>query len=309
MIRTMLTAAASAFLAVGVFAAEPRTEVKLLTIGNSFADSAFRYLPRVAESAGCKIVMDRANIGGCRLSRHWKLVEDSERDPKVKPYSRGTANLREMLERQKWDFVTIQQASDQSWRPESYQPYAKNLVEYVHKYAPEAEVVIQQTWAYRFDDGRLNSWKMDQKTMYGKLRAAYQKAAAELNLRVIPTGDAVQLARETQAVKYVPYDPAVLKGLQYPAELPSEAGSLAAGVYWQKGKDGSHRLRIDGAHLNRRGEYLQACLWFAFFFNRPTSEITFVPPEITPEDAKFLRETAQKALDAYEQVTTSADRR
>lgn len=109
--------------------------------------------------------------------------------------------------------------------------------------------------------------------------------------------------------KYVPYDPAVLKGLQYPAELPSEAGSLAAGVYWQKGKDGSHRLRIDGAHLNRRGEYLQACLWFAFFFNRPTSEITFVPSEITPEDAKFLRETAQKALDAYEQVTTSADRR
>ena len=27
-------------------------EVKLLTIGNSFADSAFKFLPKVAESAG-----------------------------------------------------------------------------------------------------------------------------------------------------------------------------------------------------------------------------------------------------------------
>lgn len=40
-------------------------EVKLLTIGNSFADSAFKFLPKVAESAGDKVIMDRANIGGC----------------------------------------------------------------------------------------------------------------------------------------------------------------------------------------------------------------------------------------------------
>jgi len=39
-------------------------EVKLLTIGNSFADSAFKFLPKVAESAGDKVIMDRANIGG-----------------------------------------------------------------------------------------------------------------------------------------------------------------------------------------------------------------------------------------------------
>ena len=56
--------------------------------------------------------------------------------------------------------------------------------------------------------------------------------------------------------------------------------------------------RNDPAHLNRRGEYLQACLWYAFFFDKPTSEIKFVPEGITPEDAAFLRDVAQKALDA-----------
>ncbi len=302
MIRHLLTAVVSAVLAAGAFAAEPLKEIKLLTIGNSFADSAFRYLPQVAESAGCKIVMDRANIGGCWLSKHWKLVEDSEQDPKVKPYSKGTANLREMLERADWNYVTIQQASHESWRPETYQPYAKNLVEYVHRYAPRAEVVIQQTWAYRFDDKRLAGWQIDQKIMYEKLNAAYRQAATELGLRVIPTGDAVQLARETQPVKYVPYDPESLKNYKYPEPLPEEPGSLARGLLWKKNKKGEYQVQPDAAHLNRRGEYLQACLWFAFFFNRPTSEITFVPPELTPEDAAFLRETAQKALDAYEQV-------
>ena len=63
-------------------------EVKLLTIGNSFADSAFKFLPKVAESAGDKVIMDRANIGGCPLDKHWKLVEKSEQDPAVKPYYR-----------------------------------------------------------------------------------------------------------------------------------------------------------------------------------------------------------------------------
>lgn len=277
-------------------------EIKLLTIGNSFADSAFRYLPQVAESAGDKIVMDRANIGGCPLDKHWNLVVKSEKDPSVKPYY-NKFTLKDKLQSNQWDFVTIQQASHLSWKPESYQPYAKNLQEYVKKYAPDAELVMQQTWAYRFDDNRYRDWKIDQKTMFENLVKAYDKAAAELGVRLIPTGEAVQLARETQAVKYVPYDTEAVKNLKYPDKLPSEAGSFAVGMYWWKQKDkktGEIRWvrRNDPAHLNRRGEYLQACLWYAFFFDKPTSEIKFVPEGITPEDAAFLRDVAQKALDA-----------
>ena len=54
----------------------------------------------------------------------------------------------------------------------------------------------------------------------------------------------------------------------------------------------------DPAHLNDRGRYLQACVWYGFFFDKPTSEIKFVPEGITEEDAAFLRATAQKVLDA-----------
>ena len=38
-------------------------EIKVLTIGNSFADSVFEYLPKIVQSVpDCKIVMGRANI-------------------------------------------------------------------------------------------------------------------------------------------------------------------------------------------------------------------------------------------------------
>lgn len=62
-------------------------ELKVLTIGNSFADSAFHYLPSVVKSVpGCKIEMDRANIGGCTLERHWNEHQKAEKDPNYKPY-------------------------------------------------------------------------------------------------------------------------------------------------------------------------------------------------------------------------------
>ncbi len=272
-------------------------EVSVLTIGNSFADSAFVFLPKVTESAGDKIIMDRANIGGCSLERHWQSVVKSEADPEFKPYYKKFT-LKDKLEARKWDFVTIQQASHFSWKAETYEPYAKNLQEYVKKYVPEAELVIQQTWAYRFDDKRLGGWKIDQQEMYKNLTEAYDKAAAELKIRVIPTGDAVQTARQTQKTPYVPYDPQVLKDIKHPDALPSEAGSFVMGLKWRKDKEGNWKVAQDSFHLNNRGRYLQACVWYGFFFEKPTSEIKFVPEDITAEDAAFLREVAQKALDA-----------
>ena len=61
-------------------------ELKVLTIGNSFADSVFVYLPSIAENAGCPLLIERANLPGCSLQRHWELAERSESEPELKPY-------------------------------------------------------------------------------------------------------------------------------------------------------------------------------------------------------------------------------
>ncbi len=274
-------------------------EIKILTVGNSFADSACHFLPAVAKSAGDSVEIVRANIGGCTMNRHWTLVEQCEKDPNLKPYY-GKYSLKDRLLAGKWDIVTIQQGSHESWRPECYEPYARNLYDYIKKYAPQAEVVIQQTWAYRADDGRLKSWKITPEEMYEKLSAAYAKVAKELDCRVIPTGFAVDLARKAQPVKDLPPDPETLRNLKRPA-LPDQTWTLVRGYYWRKDGKGEWRLTLDPSHLSQRGEYLQACVWYGLLFGQPVSRVTFVPKGMTAEDAAFLRGIAQKALDDFRQ--------
>lgn len=66
-------------------------------------------------------------------------------------------------------------------------------------------------------------------------------------------------------------------------------------------ESGELRLWRDLIHLNCRGQYLQACVWTAFLFGCPVSEITFVPEELDDRDAAGLRRTAQQAVDEFKQ--------
>ncbi|MDD4538812.1 MAG: DUF4886 domain-containing protein [Lentisphaeria bacterium] len=279
--------------------------LKVLTIGNSFADSVFSYLPSVVAAVpDCELVLDRANIGGCSLERHWREVEKAEADPAYKPYG-GKYTLKDKLTSQPWDIITMQQVSSLSFKPESHEPWFKNLYDYVRKYAPQAEIVIQMTWAYRDDHNFFPKvLPGGQEEMFSKLFAAYNQLAANYQLRVIPTGLAVQLARRNQAVKFVPgkhYSKEELAQFVYP-DLPKESGgSFITGIHWRKNKDGSRSIRNDLIHLNRRGMYLQACIWFAELYDQKTDVITFVPDKMDPADAAFLRQMAQKARDEYQQ--------
>ena len=56
-------------------------DLKVLTIGNSFADSVFVFLPKIMEAdTENTLVLERANHGGCELDRHWSYVEKEEKD-------------------------------------------------------------------------------------------------------------------------------------------------------------------------------------------------------------------------------------
>jgi hypothetical protein len=283
-----------------LISAEKTKEIKILTIGNSFAWSVFKYLPKVAESVpGCKATIKSANIGGCSLDRHWNEVLKSEKDPTYKPYGKKY-NLKELLEKDKWDIVTMQQVSTKSFRLDTYQPYFDNIYKYVRKYAPQAEIVIQMTWSYRQDHPAYKrTFKQYEVTnpdeMFNKLYAAYTNIAAKYNCRIIPSGIAIQLGRKNQG-KSLKLPTQDISTLKYPEKLETAEGAFIRGRYWRKGKDGKYKVGNDRIHLNDRGQYLQACVWFATLFNKPTSQITFIPKTISQEEAKFLQATAQKAV-------------
>ncbi len=289
-------------------------ELKVLMIGNSFSNSVNVFLPKLVKAEGKHtLILEQAMIGGCTLERHIKELNGALNDPKFpKKYSnwpiKGRYSLPERIVAKKWDIITIQQASHHSWSKEKTHPYADQLIAYIRKHAPQAEIIIQQTWAYRNSDPRIGGtkpkWGFDQQGMYDRLTDNYTSLAKKYGFRIIPTGMAVQIFRAKTPVKYVPPTAEEIADLT-PPNLLSNDGDVVGKCWWSKKTDpktGKQKFVIDSIHLNKPGEYMQACVWYAFLFGENAKNIKFVPQAVKPEQAALLRTCAQEAIENFKQV-------
>tara|TARA_B110000438_G_scaffold62570_1_gene63033 strand:- start:178 stop:663 length:486 start_codon:yes stop_codon:yes gene_type:complete len=131
--------------------------------------------------------------------------------------------------------------------------------------------------------------------MYRELTRNYHTIAKEIGIKkIIPVGNAFQLAEETPAWKFA-RDPAFdYNNPKYP-ELPKEPNSLNGGFAW-RGTDGADKIfKLDGSHASGAGSYLAACVWYEFFFGGDVRKITR-NPGFLGERAASLREFAHQAV-------------
>ena len=275
--------------------------VRLLTVGNSFSANATGYLGDLAKARGNVLIHRPIVVGGASLELHWGRAELHEKDPQDPAGLYGKRSLKQELASQPWDFVTIQQASIKSHDPATYRPFAKQLRDSIKQHSPQAELLIHQTWAYRRDDPRFSVAKpkpgepATQAEMYQMLTDAYTTIADELGLRRIPVGDAYYLADTDPQWGYQP-DQSYDFQQQEPTTLPNQTHSLHVGWRLTKAKDGSHKLTMDGHHANSAGEYLGACVWYEVLFGDSAVGNEFIPMGLAKDDARFLQETAHKAV-------------
>jgi len=311
MASRMLIGISSLFaLTMACTAQEAAPKIRILGVGNSFTRNSTNYLPAILRSdKAVDADVALAYIGGCSLDKHVNLAKIHEADPddpkgKIYTYlmnakrARKNVSLKEMLLDGPWDYVTIQQVSHKSHKSETFYPYAKDLYDYVRKYAPKATIAIHETWSHRIDCARTKNWKLLPEAMYEKLHANYAKVAAELGVRVIPVGTAFENAKKRPLWQYVPpkdFDP---KALVYPAKLPDESKSLHSGYSWRTDKKDKTRkyVNMDGAHAGRAGEYLGALVWYEFFFGKDARAVTYVPKGLSEEQARSLREVAHQTM-------------
>ena len=230
--------------------------LKVLSIGNSFSDDAQAWAHEVFASAGEDALFGNLYIGGCSLERHLHNAKTGEaaysyrRNMKTMG-DEGTATLDTGLLDEDWDFITLQQASHFSGQWQTYEPYLRPLAEYVRRRCPRARLIVHQTWAYETDSTHSGFMHYDnsQETMYATLRDCYARAARLLDARIIPCGDAVQLARAMKPFDYA---------------------------------HGGKSLNRDGFHLSYvSGRYLAALVWFGFFTGRSPRDVRFVPERCT----------------------------
>ncbi len=294
----LLACVAATFLGVPALAEEGRT-VRVLTVGNSFANNALTFLSSLAEAAGDTVVIGRANLGGCDLERHARIAafhEADPADPRGHPYN--GRSLKELLVSEPWDFVTIQQVSFKSYQPETFQPHADRLIATIRRYAPQAEILVHQTFAYRDDHGFWGSQTLNARRMYRGLRATYDAFAQAQGLRLIPSADAMELARQDpEWGPFVP-DPSFDPETARHPDLPDEKRSLHGGYAWRKNDDGTHRLSLDAGHTNAHGSYLLGCVWYEFLFGKSVvgNPFTASRRSISPEDAAILQRIAHRVV-------------
>ena len=172
--------------------------MNILSIGNSFSQDAQRYLHQIARADGVLLRPFNLIIGGCSLCTHYKNMLNDQKDYYLEMHGFNTVfkvSLKEALLNKKWDVVTIQQVSNESFNYSTYQPYLNELMEYVRKYAPGAKIGVHQTWAYEQDSHRLNVelGYADQADMFRDIKDAYNKAAKDINADfIIPSGEVFQ---------------------------------------------------------------------------------------------------------------------
>ena len=233
--KTAVAIAAVAAALCGV-AGEDEKPLKVLMIGNSFSICNLREMPNVASAMGKRLDLASLYIGGCSLERHWNNVVAASTNVAFRPYrfdrtvdgkkvvENGKANIPGALVLDKWDVVTIQQASHFSWRPETYEPFGGSLVAKIRELAPQAKIVVQETWSYPPWDKRLKKFGFDQAEMYRRLHATYAGFAGKYGFDVIPVGTAAEIVPDRNSLFKKPdfhfdREGVYLQGLAFTAKL------------------------------------------------------------------------------------------
>lgn len=182
--------------------------LRILAIGNSFSEDAIeQYLYNLAAEDGQELVIGNAYRGGQGLNSHWNDIQNNGNSFEYRKIVKGARTnitgqaLNTIIIDEPWDIITFQQVSQDSGRPDTYEPYLGNLIDYVKALAtnPDVRFGMHQTWAYAQNSthGGFANYGNNQMTMYNAIVSAVNQAVAnheELTF-VVPSGTAIQNAR------------------------------------------------------------------------------------------------------------------
>lgn len=266
------------FLAVCTLSAK---QIKLLAIGNSFSDDALEYyLHGLAAASGDEIIIGNMYIGGSSLELHYNnsITNSSTYSYRkivngVKTVTEGY-NLANSITDENWDYISLQQVSQNSGQYSTYFPYLTNLITYIQSRAtnPQMKLVIHSTWAYQQSSTHAGfaNYNNNQMTMYNAIIDASFRAATTAGIDiVIPAGTAIQNGRTS--------------------------------------KLGDTFCR-DGYHLELNyGRYTASCTWFEKLFQKSVVGNTFIPQSVLPFQAKVAQHAAHYAVEKPQEVTSLAN--
>lgn len=254
---------------------------KVLAIGNSFSHNSIEHLTTVIDSNILMkdIIIGHIHIGGSSLETHSINAQTNSKAYAYDKYVKGEdkkaypqLSIKDALEDESWDVVTIQQVSGKSGILSSFNPHLQILIDYIKENSKNKNVKIvwHMTWAYEQTSNHADfaSYDKNQVIMYENIIAATENGVVNNKdiIGVIPSGTAIQNLRNS-----------------------------AVGDY----------LTVDGYHLNKIGKYAAALSWAGYLFKMSLDNYIVPDLEIDQETSGAIIEAVTKALEKPFEITPS----
>ena len=243
--------------------------INVLSIGNSFSQDAQKYLHYLAKSEGVDIQNANLYIGGCPLDKHFRNMMGDKKDYDLEINGNPTGfkmTISEALLARNWDYITLQQASNFSFKYETYTPYINELAEYIRELCPKAKILIHQTWGYESYSDRIKNFGFETyDDMFAMIKESYDNAAKEIDADgIIPCGEVLQAAQ----------------------------------------KNGMAKVHRDGFHAGKgAGRFMLALTWYKYITGNSIDNVKFKdfefdgnPVEVTEEEYKIAIKSVNDIL-------------
>ncbi len=244
--------------------------LRILAIGNSFSqDAVEQYLYELFAADGQEVIIGNLYIGGCSLERHWGNVQNGTKDYYYRKIQDGKktevakTTLEHGLFDEKWDIISLQQASGLSGKYETYNPYLPSLISYLRENAPKKDFKLawHQTWSYseNSDHKAFANYDKNQMTMYNAIVDCVKKLQAENGIDIlIPSGTAIQNARTSYL---------------------------------------GDSFNRDGYHLNiNYGRYTAACTWYEAISGKTVIGNSYAPAKVDENEKRVAQNAAHLAV-------------
>lgn len=216
--------------------------MNILSIGNSFSHDAHKWLHKLAKVNGVDLETVNLFVSGCSLETHWTNVlnNNASYDLEINGnVGERKISIEDALKMDDWDVVTVQQVSQFSGMPETYEPYLSNLVNVIKNIQPNAKLYFHQTWAYETDckRSRFANYDNNQRRMYDRIVNTTENAARSINAEIIPVGRVIQYLRDN--VAEFDYKNGGISLCRDGLHLSCDYGRYAAAATWFRAITGS----------------------------------------------------------------------
>lgn len=180
--------------------------MKVLFLGNSFADDTIQYVNEIASSLKIKkLEVYCLYIGGCSIDYHYENLLENRHNYEFRYYEDGiwktqyAVSIQDILNKYRFDYISLQQASNFSGKAETYQNL-NNLIKKLSKFS-KAQFCFLQTWPYSYNSDHPNfgDYQKNVDFMYHMICQAEKEIVVTNDkiVKIIPSGTAIYLASKT----------------------------------------------------------------------------------------------------------------